>query len=91
MSVTRTWKVYGNDGHRQRASFDESVKWDWSNKVDGVRIFEADNYDKTGTHEYSLIRITRNTYDECDEEMEGQICDGYFENCRVGKVVEIID
>ena len=89
MSVTRTWKVYGADGHRQRESFGESVKWDWSCPADGVRIFEADNYDKTGTHDYSLIRITRNTYEECDEEMEGQISDGYFENSRVGKVVEV--
>ena len=90
MVVTRTWKVYGADGHRQRESFGSSVKWDWSNKADGTRIFEADNFDKTGTHDYSLIRITRNTWEECDEEMEGQISDGYFENARVGKVVEIV-
>ena len=90
MSVTRTWMVYGVDGHRQRQSFGESVNWDWSNERDGVRIFEADNFDKTGTHDYSLIRITRNTWDECGDEMEGQISDGYFENSRVGKVVEIL-
>ena len=90
MSVTRTWKVYGAEGHRQRESFGRSVKYDWSNKTDGVRIFEAENFDKTGTHDYSLIRITRNTWEECDEEMEGQISDGYFENSRVGKVIEII-
>ena len=90
MAVTRIWKVYGADGHRQRESFGPSVKWDWSNKADGVRIFEADNFDKTGTHDYSIIRITRNTWEECDEEMEGQISDGYFENSRVGKVVEIV-
>ena len=90
MAVTRTWKVYGNDGHRQRMSFGGSVYWDWSNERDGVRIFEADNFDKTGTHEYSLVRITRNTAEECDDEMEGQITDGYFENCRVGNVIEIM-
>ena len=90
MAVTRTWKVYGADGHRQRESFGPSVKWDWSNKVDGFRIFEAENFDKTGTHDYSIIHITRNTWEECDEEMEGQICDGYFENSRVGKVEEMI-
>ena len=90
MAVTRTWKVYGADGHRQRQSFGPSVRWDWSNELDGTRIFEADNCDKTGTNEYSLIRITRDTAELCDEEMEGQICDGYFENARVGKVVEIV-
>ena len=90
MAVTRTWKVYGADGHRQRESFGKSVRWDWSNERDGIRIFEADNFDKTGTHDYSLIRITRDTAKLCDEEIEGQICDGYFENSRVGKVIEVI-
>lgn len=88
MAITRTWKVYGADGHRQRESFGESVKWDFSCPAYGVRIFEADNFDKTGTHDYSLIRITRNTYEECESELNGQISDGYFENSRVGKVVE---
>lgn len=90
MAVTRTWKVYGMGGHRQKESFGPSVRWDWSDEIDGVRIFEAENFDKTGTHDYSIIHITRNTWEECDEEMEGQICDGYFENARVGDVVEII-
>ena len=89
MAVTKTWKVYGADGHRQRESFFESVHYDWSNNRWGVRIFEADNFDKTGTHDYTIIRITRNTADECDRELEGQISDGYFENSRTGKVVEI--
>lgn len=89
MAVTKTWKVYGMDGHRQRESFGPSVVWDWSCKADGVRIFEADNFDKTGTHDYTIVRITRNTADECDDEMEGQISDGYFENSRVGKIVEV--
>lgn len=89
MAVTKTWKVYGVGGHRQRESFGPSVRWDWSCKADGVRIFEADNFDKTSTHDYTIVRITRNTAEECDEEMEGQICDGYFENSRVGKIVEV--
>ena len=91
MAVTRTWKVYGTDGHRQRESFGKSVKWDWSNEKDGVRIFEAYNYDKTGTHDYSVIRITRNTWEECERELDGQISDGYFENSRVGKIIEITE
>lgn len=89
MAVTKTFKVYGIEGHRQRMSFDESVKWDWSDERDGVRIFEADNSDKTGTNDYSLIRITRNTAKECYDELDGQLSDGYFENCNVGKVVEV--
>lgn len=89
MAVTRAWKVYGVDGHRQGQSFGESVKWDWSCKEDGVRIFEADNFDKTGTHDYTVVRITRNTANECIDELRGQISDGYFENARVGGVVEV--
>ena len=89
MAVTRTWKVYGADGHRQRESFGESVKWDWSNERDGTRIFEADNFDKTGTHDYTIVRITRNTYEECEKELNGQLVDGFFETSRTGNVVEI--
>ena len=89
MAVQKIWKVYGAEGHRQRMSFDESVRWDWSDEIFGIRIFEAENSDKTGTNEYSIIKITRNTEEECDDEMEGQISDGYFENSNVGKVVEV--
>lgn len=88
--VTRTWKVYGADGHRQRESFNSSYVCDFSDSYDGTRIIEVQNFDKTGTHDYSLVKITRDTAQLCDEEMEGQVSDGIFENCRVGKVVEVI-
>lgn len=91
MSVSKSFKVYGAEGHRQKMSFDRSVRWDWSNEQDGVRIFEAINSDITGTNEYSIIRITRNTEEECYDELEGQISDGYFENCNVGRDEEIDD
>lgn len=58
--VTRTWEVYGNEGHRQRESFNESHIHDFS-EGDDVRIIELINEDKTGTNEYSIIKITRNT------------------------------
>lgn len=88
MKVTRAWKVYGVDGHRQRESFNKSCKYDFSeNGI--IRIIEVDNSDKTGTNEYSIIRITRNSSEECEEELNGQLSDGIFENSRVGKVVEI--
>lgn len=86
---TRSWKVYGRDGHRQRESFFESYKYDFSNEEDGVRIIEVENSDKTGTNEYSIVRITRNTAKECGEELDGQLSDGIFENSRTGDVVEI--
>ena len=86
--VTRAWKVYGAEGHRQRESFCESYKYDGSNG-DNVRIVEVENSDKTGTNEYSIVRITRNTAEECLQELEGQLSDGIFENSRVGVIEEI--
>lgn len=86
--VTRAWKVYGAEGHRQAESFLESTKMDFS--VNGeIRILEMINADRTGTNEYSIIKITRNTSEECEEELDGQISDGIFENCRVGLCEEI--
>lgn len=87
--ATMAWRVYGENGHRQRESFYPSYRYDFSNEVDGVRIIEVENSDKTGTNEYSIVRITRNTVAECKAEMSGQITDGIFENSRVGRVIEI--
>lgn len=86
--VTRTWKVNGVLGRRQRESFNKSYKWDFS-KGDNIRIIEVDNSDKTGTNDYSIVRITRNTAEECETELNGQITDGIFENSRVGFIEEI--
>lgn len=46
--VTRAWKVYGTEGHRQRESFFPSYQYDFSNEQNGTRIIEVDNFDKTG-------------------------------------------
>lgn len=90
--VTRVWKVYGAEGHRQRISFDESFVWDFTGSPysDGVRIIECLNSDKTGTNEYSIVKITRDTAEECEKELHAQISDGLFENSRVGKIEEVI-
>ena len=87
--VTRSWKVYGRPGHRQHMSFSESVRWDFSDKLEGIRILDIENADKTGTNDYTIIHITRNTAKECADELDGQITDGYFENSCVGDVIEI--
>lgn len=87
--VTKGFKVYGRDGHRQRESFSPSCKYDWSDG-DDIRIVELINSDKTGTNDYSIIRITRNTEQEVMDELEGQLYDGIFENSRYGKVEEIL-
>lgn len=88
MAVTRTWKVYGVEGHRQRESFCDSYKYDWTENGK-TRIVEVLNADKTGTNEYSVIRITRDTAEECQEEFDGQLTDGIFENSRWGEIEEI--
>lgn len=85
---TRQWKVYGRDGHRQKISFQPSVIHDWSKDGD-TRIVELINSDKTGTNEYTVIRITRNTEELCGAELDGQISDGVFENVAVGRVEEM--
>ena len=86
--VTRAWKVYGQAGHRQRESFFESYVNDFTEDND-IRIIEVMNSDKTGTNDYSIVKITRNTAEECERELEGQISDGIFENSNVGGYVEI--
>lgn len=87
--VTRVWKVFGAEGHRQKASFLDSVSYDWSDG-EKVRKFSVECYDKTGTHEYVVVRITRNTAKQCEEELEGQLSDGFFENVRTGAIEEVI-
>ena len=89
MAVTRAWKVYGIDGHRQRESFHPSSRDNFS-IGDDIRILEVDNADITETNDYTVIRITRNTAIECEQELIGQITDGVFENCRVGRWEEIL-
>lgn len=85
---TRAWKVYGADGHRQRESFSPSYKYDFSENGE-TRIIEVENADKTGNHLFSIVRITRNTFLECEYELNGQLYDGIFENSRTGRIEEI--
>ena len=88
--ITRTWKVNGVLGDRQRESVNKAYKWDFS-EGDNVRIIEDDKSDKTGTNDYSIVRITRNTAEECEAELNGQITDGIFENSTVGFIEEITE
>lgn len=90
MAITRSWKVYGASGHRQRESFYPSYEYDFST-CNNIRIIKVENFDKTGTNDYSIIRITRKNSQECERELEGQLFDGIFENSAFGKVEEIYD
>lgn len=86
---TKVWRIYGHGNHRQRESFNESYKWDFSDGKN-VRIIEVENSDKTGTNDYSIVKITRNTLVECYDELYGQLSDGIFENCRTGRIKEVL-
>lgn len=87
--ITRSWKVYGKEGHRQKESFSKSYRYDFSDEKYGTHIIEVLNSDRTGTNEYSIVTITRNTAEECEEELDDQLSDGIFENISYGSVVEI--
>lgn len=88
MAVTRAWKIYGKDGHRQRESFGESYRLDFTEDND-ICILEVLNADVTGTNEYSIFIITRNTAEECENTLLGQLDDGAFKNSNTGKEEEI--
>lgn len=77
--VTRKWKVYGREGHRQRESFNKSYEYDFSGGSDGTRIIKVENADVTGTNEYTVVTITRDTAELCAKELDGQITDGIVE------------
>lgn len=89
MSYTRAWKVYGESGHRCAESFGKSCFYDFSYGSDR-RIIQVLREDVTGTNEYAILVITRNTSEECLQEMRGQISDGVFENCRTGRTKEMV-
>lgn len=86
--VTKTFKIYGVEGHRQRESFNPSYKFDFS-EDDNVRVIEVLNSDTTGVNEYSILKITRNNLQEVQQELDGQLSDGIFENSRYGLVEEV--
>lgn len=87
--MTKGWKVFGADGHRQRESFFKSYAYDFSNDTDGARLITVLNSDVTGTHDYSIVFITRDTEKAVDKEFKGQLSDGIFENSAVGMVEQI--
>lgn len=83
--MTRAWKVYGAGEHRQRESFRNSGSF---TDYDGLK-YEVLNSDRTGTNEYTIVKITGDDADALSRALDGQICDGIFENCKVGRVEEV--
>lgn len=79
--TTACFKIYGDEGHRQKESFNPSHK---------IKNVDTDalvlNFDKTGTHEYSTLIVNANSLNECYQSMLAIISDGTYENCIVGKI-----
>ena len=81
------YRVWGKEGHRQKASWQKSVKF---TTYDGYTI-ETWCFDRTGTHEYVDIEVTADTVGPEDlyEEMQIQLDVGVFEYCNHGKIEKL--
>jgi len=87
-----TFRIHGMfDGertHRIKTSFEPSVDHDFSR--DGkTRKLSLRCSDLTGTNDFVELVIECDTEEECLAELNGQLSDGIFENCRTGAVERI--
>ena len=90
-AVQRIFHVYGREGHRIKESFNSSSMNNWTERDGELRIVNIFNADMTGRHDYCVVSIVRETAEKCLDELRGQLSDGIFESCRVGRVTEVID
>lgn len=81
--MTKTYKINGKN-----IGTGESVRYDWT-EGKNTRIVEVQRADRTGDNNSVIVTITRNTVEECEAELNGQISDGLFENEKVEKVEEL--
>ena len=68
------------------------IHWDWSNERDGIRKLDI-KYTKRKSLKnayYCYMVVSRNTEEECYDEFDGQVSDGYFENDNIGKIWEVL-
>ena len=81
------YRIWGKDGHRQKASWQKSVKFTTN---DGYTI-ETWCSDRTGTHEYVDMEVTADSVSPADlyEKMKTQLDDGVFECCNYGKIEKL--
>lgn len=81
--MTKKFKIYGANGHRQRESFCQS----YTLCVNNTSIAVV-NSDITDTNEFSIVIITADTAEEIALALDGQLWDGIFENSKKGDIVE---
>ena len=86
--VQKTYRIYGENGKDQKASYAKSLTIYGTSK-DRLRKLEIRNADLTGTHQYSEVEITCSAEDDCSKELARQINDGYFKNVPVGKIKDV--
>lgn len=87
--ITKNYKLYGRDGHRQGASFLTSCEYEiWDAKGNQI-LLTILNADVTGCYDYSIVSVTAESEEECLRVLDAQILDGFFENYHVGRVEEL--
>ena len=79
-----TFRVFGKDGHRQRASFGESFEF---STFGGDVHIECVCEDRTHTNRFVDVNITADSFKRCADELNAQLSDGIFESCAVGKIL----
>ena len=82
--VRVTYRVFGKDGHRQRASFGESFEFD---TFGGDAHIECVCEDRTLTNHFVDVKVTADSFKRCANELNAQLSDGIFETCAVGKIL----
>lgn len=82
--VRVTFRVFGKDGHRQRASFGESFEF---STFGGITQIEVLCEDCTLTNSFVEVSITSDSFKHCVNELNAQLSDGIFETCAVGKIL----
>lgn len=75
------YRIYGRDNHRQRASFEPSTVI-----VDDGRSITFICSDVTQTNKYVDVIICGKEVCEMRDLLSGQLLDGFFENCCIGKI-----
>lgn len=77
-----SYRVYGKDGHRQRASFNKSTILEFN---DGTTMIFACS-DVIDTHDYVLVTIYFTDKEIAKQHLCAQLFDGFFENCNFGNI-----
>jgi len=92
MTCKKTFKV---EVVERKTPEPSNFHWDFSADTEGVRILDImyskiPKEKKTGKYNYYVyMTITRNTEQECYDEFDGQMSDGFFENYPLDDIGEV--